>query len=290
MGTTLAVWCLLIVIASVLGGQLPNRLQLSHRSLQIVISFVSGLMLGIGVLHMLPHAQMMLDSIDQTAWSMLIGMLVMFLMLRAFHFHEHEPVHPPHSRLAAEGGSEQDHEHAEAQCHADHRGPDAAAHRLSWTGVFFGLSVHTLLDGVAVAAAVRSGAQAWAGVGVFLAVLLHKPFGAMSITSLMTAGGLSRGRKLLANVVFALMCPLGAVLFLGGVHVYAGVEAALVGRALAFSAGVFVCISLSDLLPEIEFHTHDSLRLFVSLFAGILLAALMGWIEPAHWHTGVAWQ
>ena len=28
----------------------------------------------------------------------------------------------------------------------------------------------------------------------------------------------------------------------------------IVGATLAFSAGVFICISLSDLLPEMEFH------------------------------------
>lgn len=284
---TLAVWCLLIVIASVLGGHVPNVVRLTHRSLQMVMSFVGGLMLGIGLLHMMPHAQVMLGSIDQTAQWMLVGMLGMFLMLRAFHFHEHEPIHPPHSPLAAEGGSEQDHEHAEAQCLVHHQSPEAVAHRLSWTGVFFGLSVHTLLDGVALAAAVKAGGVAWGGVGVFLAVLLHKPLDAVSITSLMTAGGLSRGTRLRVNATFALMCPLGAVLFLGGIPVMPLPEAALVGGALAFSAGVFLCIALSDLLPEIEFHTHDSVRLFVSLFAGIALAWLIGCLEPVQLH-GVA--
>lgn len=283
MGMTLVVWCGAIVAFSILGGRLPDRRRLSHRSLQMVMSFVGGLMLGIGLLHLLPHAYTRLGSIDETAQAMLIGMLVMFLMLRAFHFHEHEPLHPPHSRLAAEGGSDEDHAHAEAQCSV-HHAREGGAHRLSWTGVFFGLSLHTLIDGVALGAAVKAEGVAWGGVGVFFAILLHKPLDAVSITSLMTAGGASRGKKLAVNVLFALMCPLGAVLFLGGVRFAAGIEATVVGTALAFSAGVFLCISLSDLLPEIEFHTHDSLRLFSSLIAGILLAWLIGWLEPGQWH------
>lgn len=286
MGTTLTVWCLLIVAASIVGGRVPDTLRLNHRNLQMVMSFVGGLMLGIGLLHMLPHAYARLGNIDQTAQSMLVGMLVMFLMLRAFHFHEHEPVHPPHSPLAAEGGSEHDHDHAEAQCSVHHQAPQGVAHRLTWTGVFFGLSLHTLIDGVALGAAVKAEGVAWGGIGVFLAILLHKPLDAVSITSLMTAGGVSSGKKLLVNVLFALMCPIGAALFLGGIEFIAGAEASLVGHALAFSAGVFLCISLSDLLPEIEFHTHDSLRLFASLIAGILLAWLIGWLEPGTWHGG----
>lgn len=288
MTMTLIVWCLLIVIASILGGRLSDSLKLSHRSLQMVMSFVGGLMLGIGVLHLLPHAQALLPSIDETALSMLLGMLAMFVMLRMFHFHEHEPLHPPHSGLAAEGGSEQDREHAEAQCSVHHQSPDAAAHRLSWTGVFFGLSLHTLLDGVALAAAVKAEGAAWGGIGVFLAILLHKPLDAVSITSLMTAGGMPRGTRLLVNSAFALMCPLGAALFVGGIQFVGGAEASVVGGALAFSAGVFLCIALSDLLPEIEFHTHDTARLFVSLIAGVALAWLVGYLEPAHWHGGAA--
>ena len=56
MGTTLTVWCLLIVAASIAGGRVPDALRLTHRSLQMVMSFVGGLMPGIGLLHMLPHA------------------------------------------------------------------------------------------------------------------------------------------------------------------------------------------------------------------------------------------
>ncbi len=46
----------------------------------------------------------------------------------------------------------------------------------------------------------------------------------------------------------------------------------MVGCGLAFSAGVFLCISLSDLLPELEFHAHDRVVLSLALIAGIALA------------------
>ena len=39
----------------------------------------------------------------------------------------------------------------------------------------------------------------------------------------------------------------------------------MLGWALAFSAGTFLCISLGDLLPEVHFHSHDRLWLSVQL-------------------------
>ena len=55
---------------------------------------------------------------------------------------------------------------------------------------------------------------------------------------------------------------------------------AIVGCALAFSAGVFICISLSDLLPELEFHAHDRFKLSLALLLGVAAAWGIGYLEP----------
>jgi zinc and cadmium transporter len=276
---TLAVQCLLIIAASLAGGMLPDWMRLTHKRLQLTMSFVGGLMLGIALLHLLPHAAG-LKSVEEAARAMLVGLLVMFLLLRMFHFHEHEPLHPPHAE-SIECGHDHDGPHDHNVAHELAR--PVAAHRFSWGGVAFGLSVHTLIDGMALAAAVEADLArndrlaALAGVSVFLAVLLHKPLDAVSITSLMTAGGWSRRERLLVNGAFAAMCPIGAVLFAVGIDAapFAAIRASLLSFALAFSAGVFVCISMSDLLPEIEFHTHDRVGLSVSLAMGILTAVVL---------------
>src|SRR5260221_9776381 len=52
----LAYYCALILAASIIGGMIPVWFQLTHRWMQFAVSFVAGVMLGIGVLHMLPHA------------------------------------------------------------------------------------------------------------------------------------------------------------------------------------------------------------------------------------------
>ena len=45
---------------------------------------------------------------------------------------------------------------------------------------------------------------------------------------------------------------------------------------LAFSAGTFLCIALSDLLPELQFHAHDRWPLSMALLGGFALMAGAG--------------
>jgi zinc and cadmium transporter len=51
--------------------------------------------------------------------------------------------------------------------------------------------------------------------------------------------------------------------------------------ALAFSAGTFLCISLSDLLPELQFHRHDRVKLSIALVLGLMLAHVAARMEAA---------
>jgi zinc and cadmium transporter len=157
------------------------------------------------------------------------------------------------------------------------------------------LALHSAVDGLAVAASIHADAEhghatMLLGFGTFLAVLLHKPLDAVSVTSLMTAGGWTTGWRHAVNAGFALMCPLGAMLFFLGIERFAEYQHALVGCALAFSAGVFLCISLSDLLPELEMHSHDRVKLSFALLLGIAIAYGIGYLEPAHLHSHGATQ
>ena len=77
----LGAWCVLIAAASAVGGMAPVLLRLSHRGLQLIISGVAGLMLGVGVFHMLPHAVVEVGSVDQAVLWMMIGILVMRKMM-----------------------------------------------------------------------------------------------------------------------------------------------------------------------------------------------------------------
>ena len=147
-----------------------------------------------------------------------------------------------------------------------------------------GMAFHSLLGGVALAAAVAaggSGAGGLVGLGTALVIILHKPFDAMTVSTLMAASGCSRFSRHLLNSLFALATPLGAILFYAGASRFFGSNPAFLGGALAFCAGTFLCIACADLLPELQFHSHDRLKLSLALAAGLGVSILIGQIEAS---------
>ena len=284
----LVTYSAVIIAVSLLGGWLPSRVRMTHTDTQVMMSFVAGLMLGIAFYHLLPHAILNLpesEGVDGAMWWLMIGLLFMFVLLRAFHFHQHGPLEEG-ADLPKLGDHHHDHDHDHGSDHG-HSSPIASS--LSWAGIAVGLALHTLIDGVALGAALQAGAMDAAplgllGLGVFVAIVLHKPLDAMSIASLMIAGGWSAKARHWVNILFSLMCPLGALLFFVGIERIGADKEWLVGVALAFSAGVFICISLSDLLPEVQFHSHDRAKLTIALLVGIVTAYGIGLLEPEHAH------
>ncbi|MBT8148427.1 MAG: ZIP family metal transporter, partial [Gammaproteobacteria bacterium] len=83
---------------------------------------------------------------------------------------------------------------------------------------------------------------------------------------------------------YALLCPLAAALILFGLPAIAATQPAFIIGALAFSAGIFLCIALSDLLPEIHFHSHDRVKMTLVLLLGIVLSYALRSIEAVHKH------
>lgn len=273
----LVVYCALVLLASLAGGWLPLMVRLTHTRLQMAISLVAGLMLGIALLHFLPDAAEQLNSVDRAVKWTLGGFLLMFFLQRFFHFHHHD---------LPEGDPEDCcHDHTEPHTHDhSHTLAEKSASQLSWVGTALGLTLHSLLDGLALAAAVAAGARGHAGLaglGVALAVILHKPFDALAVSTLMTAGGSSRASRQLLNCLFALATPLGVVLFYLGATHFADSNAVFLGCALAFCAGTFLCIASSDLLPELQFHSHDRFKLSVALLVGLAVSILIGQFETS---------
>src|ERR1700690_3252924 len=86
----LAIYCALVLLPSLAGGWLLLIIRPTHSRLQIAISLVAGLMLGIALLHFLPDAAEQLHSVDRTVAWMLGGFLAMFFLQRFFHFHHHD--------------------------------------------------------------------------------------------------------------------------------------------------------------------------------------------------------
>ncbi len=205
----------------------------------------------------------------------------MLLLLRLFHFHQHDFVAAAASSelSSAEADSQTNlradlhaDSHAHAHSHPSERGIGAL-------GLFTGLCVHTVIDGIALGAVMLS--DHGLGLGVFLAILLHKPLDSLSIETVMANAGWSSAQRWSAAIVFAMLCPLAAIAFHLGMAPYLESSLWLPGT-LAFAGGAFICIALSDLLPEVQFHSHDRVRLTLLFLMGIALALAIGWFEPAH--------
>jgi zinc and cadmium transporter len=78
---TLTVALALIAAAAFAGGSSVALASLGHRPMQVLLSFTGGVLLGVGMLHLLPHAWMQLGrDLDTTmAWA-LGGFFLMFLL------------------------------------------------------------------------------------------------------------------------------------------------------------------------------------------------------------------
>jgi zinc and cadmium transporter len=214
---------------------------------------------------------------------MLAGMLAMFFIERFFNYHHHDVPdestdhdQDDHGHVHAAHDHSHDHVHAAHDHSHDH---DAGGHDLSWSGAAAGLALHSILNGVALAAAVKHGSHgSWlAGFGTFLVIVLHKPFDAMTISMLMSHGGWSQTWRNAINALFSLCIPIGVLIFYFGLMTDSTAPGSAnqqwwIACALAFSAGTFLCISLSDLLPELQFHRHDRFTLSLALLLGLGVA------------------
>ena len=213
----LTYYSIIILAASVFGGMLPLWIKLTHRGMQLAVSFVAAMMFGVGMLHMLPHALSEAHAVKASAdeavdftvmmW-VVAGWLTMFFIERFFCYHHHD------LETDAAGELHELHEH-EGECGHDH---GHHHHDITWSGAAFGLTIHSVIEGVALAASVyhRHDNLPLAGLGTFLVIFLHKPFDSMTIAMLMARGGWSPKARYAVNGLFALAIPVGIALFFLG--------------------------------------------------------------------------
>ena len=267
----LGTYALGIFAMSILGGYLPELVRMTHTRTQLVMAFVAGIILGVAVYHMLPHAVAAIggpEALERAIFWLMLGVLVTLLMLYLLDFHEHD-FSDEHSRQ-----------------HDSHRHSGPHLKAFSWAGIVFGLGIHSLNEGIALSSTlhITNPGAGIAGLGVFLAIALHKPLDALSVVSIMQEGGQSLRARRLANLAFALVCPVAIFLTYLAPSLLGPLQSLVIGCALAFSAGAFLSISLSDLLPEIHFHKHDRWKIAASFLAGILIAYGLHWLEPSSLH------
>jgi len=265
-----------VALVSLAGGLIPILFRTTHTRIQIYLSASAGVMLGAAFFHMMPHAALLIpDSFG--LWTA-VGVIGLYFVQRFVAPHSHEfETHDPDEACA--------HEHAHAHTHgAGVQSPSVSA----WT-TFWGLAVHSVLGGTALGGAVFGQTRLTGlAVLVFLAIVIHKPADALAITSLLHKVGYTRRQMFWVQVAFSTMTPIGGlVMLLGGQWMSQTMETSVMGIMIALTAGSFICIALGDLLPEVHFHSHDRLKLAISLLLGLGIIYAASVIEQrsgAHQH------
>jgi zinc and cadmium transporter len=289
-------YALIVAVLSLIGAAVPLRVRFGHAQLQVYLSLAAGALLGAALFHLLPEASEHIHGAFGLPTAVGIG--VVFLLQRYLAPHSHEPLgshdaHPHHDD--PESHERETPRHADARPRTLPDPPSSVGSSNPWsarptvTGVvaILALSIHSFFDGVAIGAATGgpSGPGAPLAFAVFLSVLIHKPMDGLAVSVLLLNAG-TRPRNLWSiQAFYAALVPVGAAVFLltrGSV----AEPSTFVGYTLAFSAGTFLAIALTDLLPELHFHAHDRHKLSAALLAGLLVMWLASRIGHAETHAG----
>jgi zinc and cadmium transporter len=294
--TWLALYSVLIAVFALFGGLLPFRREISHTRLQFYLTFSAGVMIGAAFFHVMP------DAIEQSGKDY-VGIWMAFAVVGLFcierfiaphshevddhHHDENSGEHHHHNENSGEHRHHQ-HEHEAGHEHSHAQLPEyrAAAPAVAGWMAVLGLTIHTFMNGVGLAGSVQSdlsqsiGFLGIPGIAMFLAVFLHKPADALAISTVLTRKRVSRRKITWVQLGYVAMIPVGAYAFcLTSGALGETLKHQLTGFALAFSAGTFIFIALSDLLPEVQFHRHDRVPLFLALLAGVFLMGFIAWLE-----------
>ncbi len=271
---TLSLYTGAILLGALAGGALP--LFASIRRSDLLLSFSAGVMLGAAFFHMLPEAVERGGS--SVVPFVILGFLVLYLLERFVLVHVcAEP--GPNRRLSTAGAPLPHHEGEHEHEHHGQPDPDGTGCDVHTLGVaaWVGLSAHTVVDGFALGAA---SVTPELGLLVFLAILAHKVPNAFSLSAILLSEGYSRGKAVAMNAAFAVMVPVGA-----GLYVLLR-ELVQVRRftalALAVSAGTFLHLSLSDILPDLHRRGTSKWRLSTALVAGVAVMGALTLLRHEH--------
>lgn len=251
----LGLYVLGIVLSALAGAAVALLGRGSARRLEFFLAASAGVMLGVVGLHMLPEA---FEAGPRAAVFVVFGFLFMLIVERFVLPHA---MHAPHAAEA--------HEHCDPADEVEHARADAAG-----IGTFIGLALHTLGDGIALGAAIENDEAA---LLVFLAIVAHKIPSAFALGSILTRAGATRWRVLGASAALGLTVGVGALLFR---LIGADAGEAVTPYAVAFSAGSFMHVAVTDLLPDLHRSGRTKGALLGALAGGLVFVFLVGMAFP----------
>ena len=214
----------------------PLLLLSPQTRLQLVpslISYAVGTLLGVALLALVPEA---LESLPApAALGALLAGIISFFMLEKLVIWRH--------------------------CHT----ADCEAHDSSAALILVGGGLHNFTDGAIVGAAVLTSLPL--GITTALAVAAHQIPQEVSDYAILLDAGYTRTRAFVMNALSASTCALGAT----AVYLSAGWTPTALPYVLAFAAGSFLYVAMSDLIPGLHRDSigENAIRQVVMIAAGI---------------------
>ena len=227
--------------ANVFGGAVIVQRTWERRYLRYFVALGAGFMLSTAIVEMVPESLTLAGRAG--ALLVLAGYLIVHLFEHTItpHFHYGEETH------------------ADEYLHPHRR-----------RSVLLGLMIHTFFDGIAITSGFLI--SPWLGWVIFLAVFLHKIPEGFTVTSVMLASGLSKGRSWFASVMLGLATLAGVLTMAIGRHA--------VGYGLPIAAGVTIYVAASDLIPEVNREPGVGMALVV--FVGVAMLFLLDSLFHLH--------
>jgi ZIP family zinc transporter/zinc and cadmium transporter len=134
-----------------------------------------------------------------------------------------------------------------------------------------GLSLHSIIDGLIIAV----GFEASNSIGILttIAILLHKLPDGITISGILLHSGASKNQIFNFSLLTACFTPVGTI---SGTFLFKDIPASVLGALLGLTAGSFIFLSASDLIPE----THKCKNRFAPfmLFVGTIVILAIEYI------------
>ncbi|MDD4954396.1 MAG: ZIP family metal transporter, partial [Candidatus Omnitrophica bacterium] len=211
--------------------------EILHKLLFGLIGFSAGALIGGAFLHILPEALERSQSIS-VFYYLILGIVLFFLMERYLHWRH---------------------------CHEE----SCEIHAFTYLNLV-GDGFHNFIDGMVIAASYLISLKL--GVVTTLAVILHEIPQELGDFGVLVYGGFGKRKALLFNFLSALTAILGAVVG----YFISGFAGGFSNFILPLTAGGFIYIATSDLIPEIhkEKNLKRSTLAFVAFLLGIAFMSL----------------
>lgn len=227
-------------IASLIGGfLLISKKDLAFKVSHFLASFAAGTFLGAAFFDLIPEALHEGEelNINVPLW-VLVGIVSFFLIERFIHwFHHHEQYH-------------------------EHEKENKSTVPL----IILSDTAHNFIDGVIIAATFLVDIQL--GIVTTLAVAAHEIPQEIGDFGLLLHKGLSRGKTIVVNIISASVAFLGAIIM----YLLGNVVEVHIPILISLTAGFFIYIATSDLIPEIH---HEKRKGFALIEACLLIIGIV---------------